>query len=135
MLSSDVIGRHVDAQGRLHSTRLHLKGGSVPRWARGMLSGFFKDIQESYVLEHSLLDPATQTLLTVTENIDHRRVMTIVEDTRYTAQPDGSALSETRYTVTHGPALWPLVGNRLEQLVAVAFKSQMRKVSRRAGLP
>ncbi len=37
VLASDVIDRFVDETGRLHTTRLFLKRGAVPKWGRSVI--------------------------------------------------------------------------------------------------
>nr|CAG8470034.1 4880_t:CDS:2 [Entrophospora candida] len=82
--SVDVIDRYVDPKkGILRTTRLILKRGVVPKWGRG----FFKN-SEAYILEESMINPKTQTMITLTKNITHARVMQVEERQTFRVDPN-----------------------------------------------
>ncbi|CAG8533365.1 13020_t:CDS:2 [Ambispora leptoticha] len=75
VLSVDVIDRHVDpTSGMLRTTRLILKKGKVPSWGIGLIR-----TPEAYILEESIVDPHTKTMVTRTKNITHVRKMQVEE--------------------------------------------------------
>ncbi len=77
VLTSDVIDRHIDPEtGILHTTRLFLKKGTIPKWGKSI----FKQT-EAYILEQSTVDPRAQTMVTVTKNLSMTKVM-LVEETQ-----------------------------------------------------
>ncbi|RKP39611.1 PRELI-like family-domain-containing protein [Dimargaris cristalligena] len=95
VLSTDVIDRHVDPNGVLHTTRLILKRGNVPRWARS-----FMKHNEAFILEQSHIDPATRTMVSVSKNISHKRAMVIEETQTYTVAPtDPNHRTRVKYEV------------------------------------
>jgi 4-amino-4-deoxychorismate lyase len=76
VLSIDVLSRHIDVEGRLHSTRLLLKtaGSGVPTWLQSLIKS-----KEAYVLEVSIVDPKRGTMETHSHNLSHRRFMSVEE--------------------------------------------------------
>lgn len=58
VLSCDVLSRRIDPEtGKLHTTRLILKKGIVPRWAQDWIPGTGRGRLEAWVLEESVVDP------------------------------------------------------------------------------
>jgi len=86
IISSDVIHRFLDpVTHQLHTIRLLLKRGSLPKWApRGILNR-----AESWVLEESVLDIVGRELMVKTRNMDHRKIMDITELMLWRDDPDG----------------------------------------------
>ncbi|KAJ1644270.1 hypothetical protein IWQ61_010436 [Dispira simplex] len=83
VLSTDIIDRYVDpTTGILHTTRLILKKGNVPRWARGFMKS-----NEAFILEESQVDPRSLTMVSKSKNISHKRIMVIEETQRYRVSP------------------------------------------------
>jgi hypothetical protein len=88
VLSVDVIGRHVDPlTGNLHTQRLILKRGILPKWATrwlpvaGMSGGRGLD---AWVLEESVVyagngEGSTPRLKCKQGNLNHRKIMHVVE--------------------------------------------------------
>lgn len=87
VLSTDIIARHLDACGRLHTIRLLLKtgGSGVPSWLATLIKS-----REAYVLEESVVDPRAGTMHTSTRNLSHRRFMSIEEAQNFSRSPDDS---------------------------------------------
>jgi hypothetical protein len=56
VLSVDVLSRHLDSYGRLHTTRLILKRGILPKWAARWLPVKGEGM-DAWVLETSIIDP------------------------------------------------------------------------------
>lgn len=96
ILSCDVISRSHSAEGTLRTTRLILKRGVLPKWApQGIISR-----AESWVVEESEVDPEGKTVKCVTRNLDHVKVMQIVESVALKETPDGSVRS-LRCVIVH----------------------------------
>lgn len=75
ILSCDVISRNITAEGSLRTSRLILKRGILPKWApRGIISR-----AESWVIEESEVNPSGKVVKCVTRNLDHVKVLQIVE--------------------------------------------------------
>lgn len=76
VLSSDIISRYVDEKGRLRSCRLLLKtgGAAVPYWLQTLIKS-----REAYVVEECWVDPHQGLMRTSTQNLSHRRFMSIEE--------------------------------------------------------
>lgn len=81
VLTADVVSRHVDAAGRLHSSRLMLKtdGASFPAWLQALVK-----MREAYVLEESVVDLRGGTMETRTRNLTLRRFVSVEEVQTYT---------------------------------------------------
>ena len=88
VLSTDVLARHLDEHGRLHSTRLLLKtGGShVPVWLQALIKS-----REAYVLEESIVDVRSGIMETRTRNLSHQRFMSIEETQTFTRSPEDAS--------------------------------------------
>jgi len=81
VIASDTLSRYVDpSTGKLHTVRLHLKRGKLP----AAVARFLPKIKESYILERSTVDMATQTMETETRNLDWEGVISVVESQTYT---------------------------------------------------
>ncbi|KAJ1566474.1 hypothetical protein HK405_009677 [Cladochytrium tenue] len=74
VLSSDVLERYVDASGRLHTVRLFVKEGRLPRWGRAMLA-----VPQAMVVEVSVVDPAARSMTSVQRNLSHARLLLVEE--------------------------------------------------------
>ncbi|KAI8971457.1 PRELI-like family-domain-containing protein [Mycotypha africana] len=81
VLAVDVLDRCVDENGVLKTTRLVLKKGKAPKW---FPESFLKS-SEAFIIEESEVDPKNKTMVTRTKNLNHVRVMQIVE-TQYFKQ-------------------------------------------------
>lgn len=88
VLSTDIISRYLDEQGRLYSTRLLLKtGGShVPSWLQALIKS-----REAYVLEESIVDAHGGVMEIKTRNLSHRRFMSIEETQKFTKSAEDSS--------------------------------------------
>lgn len=139
----DLLGRHVDDMGRMHSTRLILKNGgsAIPSWLQSLIKS-----REAYVLEESIVDPRTGIMETRTRNLSHRLFMSIEEVQIFTQSPDNSAwyllynqlqtfdwlyrtLIEThaKFHCGGGFGQWTGLPSRLEGLGVIRFKDHLEK--------
>ncbi|KAI8593118.1 hypothetical protein HDU89_003983 [Geranomyces variabilis] len=96
VLSSDVIDRTVDpVTGVMTTTRLFLKKGVMPKWGRSL----FK-VRDAFIMEQSTVDPRTCTMVTVTRNLSHKKIMLVEETQTYTSLVPQSALDASRSDAT-----------------------------------
>lgn len=78
VLSADIIDQFVDPNtGNLHTIRLLLKRGIIPKWGRSLLH-----TPDAFIIEHSVVDPKQRIMKTVTKNLNHTKLM-LVEETQY----------------------------------------------------
>uniref|UniRef100_A0A060T329 ARAD1C37576p n=1 Tax=Blastobotrys adeninivorans TaxID=409370 RepID=A0A060T329_BLAAD len=80
--SADTVRQFVDDQGRLHTERLIRKKGRLPEFVKPFLG----KISQSWILETTIVDPRSSTLESCSRNLDHTRVLKVVERSTYTAQ-------------------------------------------------
>ncbi|KAF3183896.1 hypothetical protein TWF106_002660 [Orbilia oligospora] len=86
VISSDVISRHVDEAGILHTVRIHHKRGKLP----AALTRLLPTVSDSYILETSRVNPHTMVMETETRNLDHTSILSVVEHQVYTPAAEGS---------------------------------------------
>jgi 4-amino-4-deoxychorismate lyase len=146
VLASDVIERRVDPEtGILHTTRLFLKQGKVPKWGaavrfseivvyqqrRGHLTRrMAKQIMpstEAFIIEHSQVDPRNGTMTTVTKNLSHSKIMLVEETQTYKLDPldPGRTLVKTEARIVSNTG-WFLRG-RIEGFGLSRFKKNWAK--------
>ncbi|KAG2214972.1 hypothetical protein INT45_002412 [Circinella minor] len=85
VLAVDVLDRYVDEKGVLRTTRLVLKKGKAPKW---FPKTFLKN-SEAFVIEESEVDPKTMTMVTRTKNLNHVRIMQIIETQTFQSGKQG----------------------------------------------
>lgn len=126
VLSIDVLSRHIDEQGRLHSTRLLLKtgGSAVPSWLQSLIKS-----REAYVLEVSMVDPRGETMETHTYNLSHRRFMSVEEIQKFTKSPEDNSwtLIETHAKFHCRMGRWTGLASRIEGLGVNKFGEHLKK--------
>jgi len=123
VLSCDVISRNITPSGTLHTTRLILKAGSLPKWfPRGMVSR-----GESWVIEESEIDPFGRVVTCRTKNLDHVKVMQVVESVslREAAADSSKTLqtTEARFVSRFG---WGLT-KKIEKYGLTKFKTNIER--------
>lgn len=125
VLASDVIDRYVDDEGCLHSTRLLLKRGKLPAWGAKILN-----INETYIIEDSVVDPKTMQMRTESKNLDHTRVLKVIESQTMTVLPSSDGqLEKTKVqtevrTISKVPSF---VGSKIEYLGVAKFRENFEK--------
>lgn len=77
VLTEDVIFREVTPDNLLLSRRLLTKTNRLPRWAERIFPGNLSRCV--YIMEDSVVDPGTRRLTTLTWNLNHSTLMTVVE--------------------------------------------------------
>ncbi|ODQ66456.1 MSF1-domain-containing protein [Nadsonia fulvescens var. elongata DSM 6958] len=96
VLSDDTIERFVDAEGKLHSTRIIYKQGKLPRFVRP----FLKKVGGTWILEKSIINPQTCEMQTWTSNLDHRRILQVHESAHYKSKSLNAPSTSVRYDVS-----------------------------------
>ncbi|RHZ47463.1 hypothetical protein Glove_579g17 [Diversispora epigaea] len=90
--SVDVIDRYVDPKtGSLRTTRLIMKRGVLPKWGQGFIKN-----PEAYIIEESIINPKTQTMITRTKNITHARVMQVEEWQTFRVDPNNREFTQVK---------------------------------------
>jgi len=121
IISCDVINRTVTPSGSLRTSRLILKRGILPKWApKGIISR-----AESWVIEESEVDSHGKVVKCITKNLDHVKVLQVIESVTLTESEAGKTLqlSEARVISRFG---WGLA-RRIETLGLTKFKSHLEK--------
>nr|XP_020477864.1 PRELI domain-containing protein 1, mitochondrial-like isoform X2 [Monopterus albus]XP_020477865.1 PRELI domain-containing protein 1, mitochondrial-like isoform X2 [Monopterus albus]XP_020477866.1 PRELI domain-containing protein 1, mitochondrial-like isoform X2 [Monopterus albus] len=77
VLTEDVLYREVTPSNHLLSRRLLTKTNRLPGWAEHVFPRHMA--RAVYVLEDSIVDPHAHTLITKTWNLNHNKLMTVVE--------------------------------------------------------
>uniref|UniRef100_UPI00398E51DA PRELI domain-containing protein 1, mitochondrial-like n=1 Tax=Pristiophorus japonicus TaxID=55135 RepID=UPI00398E51DA len=81
VLTEDVIYREVTADNKLVSRRLFTKTNRLPRWGEMI---FPTNLAQSvFVIEDSIVDLQNRTFTTLTQNVNHTRLMLIEEKCVY----------------------------------------------------
>jgi hypothetical protein len=88
----EILDRHVDEHGRLHSTRLLSMGGNLPSFIKA-----FVPMKHVHMLETVVVDPATQIMTVETSNITCRSVMDARSRSRYSPSPEDP--NRTKYEI------------------------------------
>ncbi|KAI9199600.1 PRELI-like family-domain-containing protein [Polychytrium aggregatum] len=127
VLASDVIDRVVDpATGVIYTTRLFLKKGLLPKWGRSL----FK-VSDAFIIEHSTVDPRTQTMTTVTKNLSHTKLMLVEETQVIRPHPEtanATTISSSARIVSNTG--WDSLKTRIEGFGVSKFKDNTLKSAR-----
>jgi len=94
VLSCDVVARELTPAGALRTTRLILKRGALPRWARSLIGR-----AESWVVEESEVDPLGKVVRCTTRNLDHVKVMRVQETQTFRQLPNGKTMQVTEASI------------------------------------
>lgn len=79
VLSVDTVSQRVDENGILHQTKLIKKTGKLPAWARPFLG----EIQSSWIIEKTSVDPKSEEMFTYTRNVNHVGILRIEEFSQF----------------------------------------------------
>jgi len=121
VLSCDVISRNLTPEGTLRTRRLILKRGAFPKWfPRGIVSR-----AESWVVEESEVDPFGRVVNCTTRNLDHVKVMQVVESTELRELSDGNTMQSTQARIVSGLG-WGLT-KRIENHGLNKFKANIQR--------
>jgi len=80
----DVLDRHVDEQGRLHTTRLVGSEGFLPSWVCNMIGVS----NLGYAYEHSIVDPVKKTMTMQSHNVTLSGWVDVDETMTYSQHQD-----------------------------------------------
>ncbi|KAF8852152.1 hypothetical protein BDZ45DRAFT_600382 [Acephala macrosclerotiorum] len=88
VLSTDVISREIDANGRLHTLRVHRKSSRLPSAVlkllpKSVLGNVSGGKSESYILETSTIDVKEGWMHTESKNLDWTGILSVVERQEY----------------------------------------------------
>ena len=131
----DVLSREVTKENNLKSTRLILKRGQLPKW----LPKHLIQKAESWVIEESTVDPCNQQLSCKSYNIDHVKLMRLIETTEYKGlkEEGGGVVHNTDATVISSlggmsSSSWMDIGvnvmrSRIENYAINRFKKGLNK--------
>ncbi|OBA16283.1 uncharacterized protein OGAPODRAFT_99030 [Ogataea polymorpha] len=123
VLSIDTIDRHIDAEGRLHQTKLIVKTGRLPKWVKPFLG----KISTSWIIERTVVDPSSQTMQTYTRNLDHTKIIQIQEYNQYTFDRELNQTTNNT-TVTFSSGFQGLgIKNRIERWSQSKFAENLKK--------
>ncbi|TIC05230.1 hypothetical protein E3Q16_02300 [Wallemia mellicola] len=95
IVSVDVLSREITPDKKLKSVRLILKRGQLPKW----LPKNLVEKAESWVLEESIIDPLNKRLNSKSYNVDHIKLMRLIEEASFTAEKTNTTRHETTATV------------------------------------
>lgn len=133
VLASDTISRTIDSDGRLHSTRLLKKRGKLPAWGQRLFN-----VSETFIIEETVVDPHTKCMTTQTRNLDHTKVLQVIEQQTIRPLPRehsvaevvaGSTVVGTTLVETTARMISPisLLGSRIEGVGVSTFRKNLEK--------
>lgn len=123
VLSADTIERFVDPKtGKLHTIRLLLKTGSMPKWGRALLNA-----SESYVIEYSVVDPGTREMVSITRNLNHTKFMVFEETQRVTERPSSNATVLNSEARVVSNISWRMLRSKAELVGLNRFREGIEK--------
>ncbi|KAG5440419.1 hypothetical protein PCK2_000552 [Pneumocystis canis] len=134
VVSVDVIDRSINDHGCLRTTRLILKHGKLPKWGAKVspIHNHLFKISESYILEDSIVDLQTRQMHTYTRNLDHTKVMKVIENQTYCISPKNSNQTLVNVTARINSSFGWGVTNKIEKFGVVKFSKNM--INSKAGM-
>ncbi|CCJ31320.1 unnamed protein product, partial [Pneumocystis jirovecii] len=126
VISVDVIDRYVNDHGCLRTTRLILKRGKLPKWGAKL----FK-ISETYILEDSIVDLQTNQMHTFIRNLDHTKVMKVIENQIYGISSKNSNQTFVNITARIKSSFGWGITNKIEKFGIVKFSKNVINVFQR----
>ncbi|CAB55177.1 Intermembrane space protein sorting protein [Schizosaccharomyces pombe] len=127
VVSADVLERYVDDEGRLYTERLLVKQGRLPRWASDLLN-----VNKSYILERSVIDPSKQELKSETFNLDHVKILRVIEYSRFIQSSENCSKTIVDTIAKFVSPLRFGLGRRVQKYSLKRFQEQLS--SSRRGL-
>lgn len=131
-----MLSREITPDNKLRSTRLILKRGQLPKW----LPKNLVEKAESWVVEESTVDPTNQRLNCKSYNIDHIKLMRLIEEAKFTGEKKNITHHDTNATVISNigtsTSSWMDIGvqvmrSRIENYTIKRFQKGLHK--QRAG--
>ncbi|KAI4873782.1 hypothetical protein NFI96_010637 [Prochilodus magdalenae] len=124
VLTEDIVFREVTPDNRLISRRLLTKTSRLPRWAEKFLPGH--KARKAYIIEDSVVDPKDRTMVTLTWNISHARLMSVEERCLYRVNPDNSNWTEIKREAWISSSLYGL-SRAVQEFGLARFRSSVTK--------
>ncbi|OQV14273.1 putative PRELI domain-containing protein 1, mitochondrial [Hypsibius exemplaris] len=90
VLSEDVVERHLTTDNKLVTKRLLSKTSRIPHWAERFVQG----PAMVFVVEESVIDLATRSMMTYTRNLGYKKVMTVDEKCWYRSRLQDASTTE-----------------------------------------
>lgn len=125
VITADTLERSWDPErGILRSTRLLLKRGTLPSWApRGII-----EKSETWVLEESSINMIDGTMSLSNRNIDHRRVIEVLE--RVTLRSRGEVTEATEFVRVTSSWGLDVIRRKIEKYGIGRFQRQSKNSKR-----
>ncbi|KAG9271852.1 PRELI domain-containing protein 1, mitochondrial [Astyanax mexicanus] len=124
VLTEDIVFRELTPDNRLLSRRLLTKTSRAPRWAEKFLPSHMA--RKAYIIEDSVVDSNNRTMVTLTWNISHARVMSVEERCVYRVNPDNSNWTEIKREAWISSSLYGL-SRAVQEFGLARFKSSVTK--------
>ena len=130
VMATDTIERRIDGAGRLHSTRLLKKRGKLPAWGQRLFN-----VSETFIIEETVVDPHTRTMTTQTRNLDHTKVLQVIEQqvmrplSTTPSSDDGETGQASTLVETSARMISPIsiLGSRIEGVGVSTFRRNFEK--------
>uniref|UniRef100_A0A8D1EFK4 PRELI/MSF1 domain-containing protein n=1 Tax=Sus scrofa TaxID=9823 RepID=A0A8D1EFK4_PIG len=125
----DVLDRHIDASGKLHSHRLLSTEWGLPSIVKSIIGAART---KTYVQEHSVVDPVAKTMELKSTNISFTNMVSVDERLIYKPHPqdpEKTVLTQEAIITVKGVSL----GSYLEGLMASTISSNANKSARLDG--
>lgn len=92
VLSVDTLECYVDEMNCLRTTKLIIKTGRLPSFIKPLLG----DRLNSCIIEKTFVNPKTNTMLSYSANVDHRKFIKVEEFLKYTGESNTTTLLESK---------------------------------------
>ncbi|XP_030630805.1 PRELI domain containing 1b [Chanos chanos] len=124
VLTEDVVFRAVTSDNCLISRRLFTKTNRLPRWAECV---FPINLSRSvYIIEDSIVDPGNGSFTTLTWNLNHTKLMTVVERCVFLEKQDQPVLTRLTREAWISSAVFGL-SRPIQEFGLARFKSNQVK--------
>ncbi|XP_026864421.2 PRELI domain containing 1a [Electrophorus electricus] len=124
VLTEDIVFREVTPDSCLVSRRLLTKTSRAPRWAEKFLPAH--RACKAYIVEDSIVDPQSRTMVTLTWNISHAYLMSVEERCVYGVNPDNSNWTEIKREAWISSNLYGL-SKAVQEFGLARFKTSVTK--------
>ncbi|XP_024144408.1 PRELI domain-containing protein 1, mitochondrial isoform X1 [Oryzias melastigma] len=127
VLTEDVLYRELTPNNHLLSRRLLTKTNRLPGWAERVFPAHVA--RAVYVLEDSIVDPQTNTLITKTWNLNHNKLMVVVERCLFEEDRGRPSWTRLKREAWISSAVYGL-GRPIQEFGLARFKSNQAKAMR-----
>lgn len=105
VVGTDVVSRHIDSAGHLHSTRL-----IISKWGMPSCLAMIIGCDTGLAVEHSVVDPVTKSMTLKSHNYTGSSVFNMHENITYKASPDDTSTEFTHEAKIVCFANWTIDG-------------------------